>query len=212
MKRNTLTILTGSVLLVIFGLLLFVFQVRKSEVAVVTTFGKPTKDRTEPGAYFKWPWPIQKVHKLDQRIQNFEDRFEEVLTTDGFTLLANVYVGWRITEPAQFFPRFAGGSVKEAEKAIEGIVRVAKNAVIGQHPLGHLISTDEKSLRFTEIEGEILKRVQDQVRVNNYGIEVAFLGIKKLGLPENVTQNVFERMKSERQLLIARIENEGKKQ
>jgi modulator of FtsH protease HflC len=76
MKRNILTVIIGAVLVVIFALLLFVFQVRQSEVAVVTTFGKPTAQTSpKPGAYFKWPWPIQKVYKFDQRIQNFEDKF-----------------------------------------------------------------------------------------------------------------------------------------
>jgi len=54
MKRNILTIVIGAVLIVIFALLLFVFQVRQSEVAVVTTFGKPTaQPYDKPGAYFK---------------------------------------------------------------------------------------------------------------------------------------------------------------
>ena len=47
MNRKTLTLIVGALLLVIFGLLLFVFQVRKSEVVVVTTFGKPTRTRTD---------------------------------------------------------------------------------------------------------------------------------------------------------------------
>ena len=46
MKRNLLTIVIGAVLVVIFALLLFVFQVRQSETAVVTTFGKPARDHT----------------------------------------------------------------------------------------------------------------------------------------------------------------------
>ena len=78
MKRNVMTIVIGAVLIVIFALLLFVFQVRQSEVAVVTTFGKPTRNLTEPGAYFKWPWPVEKVYKFDQRVQNFEDRFSQI--------------------------------------------------------------------------------------------------------------------------------------
>ena len=50
MKRNTLTLVIGAVLILIFALLLFTFQVRKSEVAVVTTFGKPTRNVTAPGS------------------------------------------------------------------------------------------------------------------------------------------------------------------
>lgn len=212
MKRNTFTIVIGGLLLIIFGLLLFVFQVRQSEVAVVTRFGKPDRTKTEPGAYGRLPWPIEKVHKLDQRIQNFEDRFEETLTPDGYNLLVNVYVGWKISEPELFFPKFANGSIDEAEKSLEAIVRSAKNEIVGKHPFSHFISTNPDELKFTEIENEILAKVQQQVQENKYGIEIKFLGIKKLGLPESVTQTVFERMKSERQVLVSRIENEGKEQ
>src|SRR5512139_3770101 len=127
MKRNFLNLTVGAVLLIIFGLLLFVFQVRQSQVAVVTTFGKPTRDQMEPGAYLKWPWPIQKVHWLDRRVQNLESKFEETLTADGFNLLVQVYVGWKITEPTTFFPKFASGSVGEAEKTLQSLVRSAKN-------------------------------------------------------------------------------------
>jgi membrane protease subunit HflC len=212
MKRNLLTVITGIALLIIFGLLLFIFQVRKSEVAVITTFGKPTGTYPQPGAYFRWPWPIQNVHKLDQRIQNFEDRFEEVLTPDGYNLLINVYVGWKISKPELFFPKFAGGSVTEAEKSLEALVRSSKNEVVGKHPFSDFISTEQKELKFAEIEKEMLEKVQSRVQANNYGIEVVFLGIKKLGLPESTTQDVFNRMRSERQLLVSRIQSEGEEQ
>ena len=209
MKKNPLNMIVGAGLLVVFALLLFLFQVRTSEVAVVTTFGKPTRQITEPGLNVKAPWPVQKVHKLDKRIQNFESKFEETLTTDGYNLLVMVYVGWRISEPAAFFPKFAGGSVPEAERALDGIVRDAKNAVVGQHRFGEFISVNEKDLKFAEIEKEILQRVQARLRENNYGIEVTFLGIKKLGLPESVTKEVFDRMGAERQVLVSKIESEG---
>ena len=212
MKKSPITFAIGAVLMIIFVLLTFVFQVRKSEVAVVTTFGKVTDKKTEPGPYLKWPWPIQKVHKLDQRIQNFEGKFEETLTPDGYNLLAMVYVGWKISDPAQFFPKFANGSIPEAEKALEGLVRSAKNEIIGQHPFAHFISTNEKELKFTEIENEMLQKVQAQVRANNYGIEIKFLGIKKLGLPESVTQAVFDRMRSERTVLVSAIQFGGEEQ
>jgi membrane protease subunit HflC len=92
MKQSTLSLLVGFLLVIIFGLLLFAYQVRQTEVAVVTTFGKPTSDRTEPGLYWKMPWPIQKVYQFDKRIQNFEeDKFEETFTSDKKNLLVRVY-------------------------------------------------------------------------------------------------------------------------
>ena len=211
MKNNPLTFLIGAVLIIIFVLLLFVFQVRKSEVAVVTTFGKPTRDIVEPGAYWKWPWPIQKVHSFDQRVHNFEGKFEQVLTPDGYNLLIMVYVGWKISEPKLFFPRF-NGSPARAEESLEGLLRNAYSGVVGKHPFSHFISTDPKELKFVEIEQEMLKKIQQDARVNNYGLEIRFLGIKKLGLPESVTQLVFERMQSERQVQVSKIQFEGERE
>ncbi len=209
MKRNVLTLVIGAVLIVIFGLLLFTFQVRQTEVAVVTTFGEPTRPIVTPNLYFKWPWPIQKVYKFDQRIQNFEDQFTEDLTADSNPLLTMVYVGWRITEPQTFFPKFAGGSVAAAERMLEGILRSAKSGVVGKHPLADFVNANERELKFDTIEAEIKELVQSQLQTNNCGIQIEFLGIKKIGLPESVTQTVFERMTSERKVLAAKLESDG---
>jgi membrane protease subunit HflC len=209
MKRSILTVVIGTVLIVVFALLLFVFQVRQSEVAVVTTFGRPVRDLTEPGAYFKWPWPIQKVYKFDQRTQNFEDKFSENLTADNNNLLTSVYVGWKISDAAAFFPKFAGGSVPAAQRMLESMLRSAKSAVIGKHPLADFVNADPKELKFDAIEKEIEQAVQSELRTNDCGIEISFLGIKKLGLPESITQTVFQRMTSERQILISKFQYEG---
>jgi membrane protease subunit HflC len=209
MKRNVLTVVIGAVLIVIFALLLFVFQVRQSEVAVVTTFGRPVRNITEPGAYFKWPWPIQKVYKFDQRVQNFEDKFSENYTADSITLLSSVYVGWKISDAAAFFPKFASGSVSAAQRMLESMLRSAKQGVIGKHPLSDFVNADPKELKFDAIENEIERQVQSELRTNDCGIEISFLGIKKIGLPESVTQTIFQRMTSERQTLISKFQYEG---
>src|SRR5215472_14816960 len=133
MKRNIFTLTVGALLLLIAIALLFTFQVRKSEVAVVTTFGKPTREILEPGNYMpyaKWPWPIEKVYKFDQRVQNFEDKLTEGLTRDSFNLLTSVYVGWKITEPKAFFPKFAGSPepIAEAERVLERLLGNAQIA------------------------------------------------------------------------------------
>lgn len=208
MHRNPVSIIIGAILLAVFLVLLFVFQVRKSEVAIVTTFGKPTRT-VEAGPHFRLPWPIQKVYKFDQRIQSFEDKLTEDLTADNNNLLTQVYVGWRITDPQAFFPKFGGDSAQEAEKKVlEGMIRSAKSAVIGKHPLGDFVSASGNT-KFSAVEGEMLASLQQQLAANNYGIEVAFLGIKKMGLPESVTQSVFDRMKREREVLSSSYESEG---
>ncbi|HEY9173975.1 MAG TPA: protease modulator HflC [Verrucomicrobiae bacterium] len=208
MKRNLLTLIIGAVLLVLFVLLLFVFQVRKSEVAVVTRFGKPVRDAA-PGPHLRLPWPVEKVYRFDQRIQTFEDKFTEDLTADNNNLLTLVYVGWRIKDPQAFFPKFAGGSVPAAERMLEGILRSAKSAVVGKHSLSDFVNADEKQIKFDAIENEIKALVVSQLSANNTGMEIEFLGIKKLGLPESVTQAVFDRMTSERKKLADGHQYEG---
>ena len=213
MKRNVLTLAVGAVLILVFALLLFVFQVRKSYAAVVTTLGNPNRQAiTEPGLYFKLPYPIQRVHKLDQRVQNWESKLEQSLTADSFSILVSVYAGWKISEPSVFFPKFNEGSVTEAEKALDGLIRSAKNEVLGLHPFKHFISASEKELQFTQIEAEMLRKVQTQLQAKNYGIQIVFLGIKRIGLPESVTKKVFERMSAERELLATKINSDGEEQ
>jgi modulator of FtsH protease HflC len=210
MKRNVLTVVIGAVLIMIFALLLFVFQVRKSEVAVVTTFGKPNaQPYAEPGAYFKWPWPIQKVYKFDQRIQNFDGKFDENYTSDSITLMTSVYVGWKISDAATFFPKFSGGSLSAAQVQLEQMIRSAKYAVIGRHALSEFVNADPKDLHFDAIENDIELAVEAQLQTNNYGIKLEFLGFKKIGLPESITQAVFTRMTSDRQILINNYTYQG---
>jgi membrane protease subunit HflC len=211
MKRNPLILGIGILLILIVCLLLFVFQVRKSEVVVVTTFGKPTRTQSEPGPHLKWPWPIESVHRFDQRVQNFEDRLTEGLTQDSFNILASVFVGWKITDPKAFFPRFAGSAepIAEAEKVMDRMLSNAKAAVMGKHPLFDFLSPSPQENKFVDIEKEILAVMQSQVQANNYGLEVQFLGIKKLGLPQNVTASVFERMQAERKRLADQSQYEG---
>jgi modulator of FtsH protease HflC len=208
MKRNALTVVVGVILLIIFFLLLFTFQVRQTEIAVKTTFDRPADPITAPGLYFKWPPPIQKVYKFDKRIYNFEDEFEENLTRDGYPILANVFVGWTIKNPQAFFNNFPSGEASAATNVLKSSIRSTKQAVIGQHTFGDFISTDPGQMKFAAIEKSILDQVKP-VALEKYGIEVRFLGLKRIGLPENVTQKVFERMIAERQAQIDRLKAVG---
>jgi membrane protease subunit HflC len=212
MNRNSLTILVGALLILIFVLLLFTFQVRQTEIALVTTFDRQSRTVEQPGFNWKWPPPIQKVYKFDKRIQSFDnDKIDELLTKDKYNLVVQVYVGWRISKPDLFFSRFPAGTVSAAEPTLEGLVRTHKIAVVGQHPFTDFVSTDKSQLKFPQIEEEMLKSIQPEA-LNNYGIEVRFLGIKKLALPESVTQKVFERMTAERQSEIDTLKSSGERQ
>jgi membrane protease subunit HflC len=210
MKRNPITLITAGILALIFIFMLFTFQVRKTEVAVVTTLGKYTRSVTDPGFQPRLPWPIQRIYKFDSRLQTFESKFDQSITRDQINLLAKVYVGWRVAGNARTFLEKLSGNVSTVEKTLEPIIRGAKSEVLGLHDFGDLISTNPASLKFDQIETEILQRVQARAR-DDYGIDIELLGIKQLGLPESITTTVFERMRAERQRLSTKFQAEGER-
>ena len=209
-QRNPITLATGALLVLIFLFMLFSFQVRQTQIAVVTTFDKYSRTCDKPGFQFRLPWPIEKVYEFDHRLQTFESKFDQSITKDQINLLSKVYVGWRIAEPRVFLERH-NGDVPDLERKLEEVVRNAKSEVLGLHNFGDLISTNLAELKFDQIEGEMLKRIQDRTRTAGYGIEVEQLGIQQLGLPESITTSVFERMRAERQRLVARFQTEGER-
>jgi modulator of FtsH protease HflC len=209
-QRNPLTLLTGALLLLIFLFMLFSFQVRQTQVAVVTTFGKYSRSITNAGFQFRLPWPIEKVYEFDNRLQTFESKFDQSITRDQINIMSKVYVGWRIADPRIFLERFSGDAA-DVERKLGDVGRNAKSEVLGLHDFGDLISTNLAELKFDQIEAEMLQRVQTRAQAAGYGVEVELLGLKQLGLPESITSTVFDRMRAERQRLVARYQTEGER-
>jgi membrane protease subunit HflC len=205
MKNTRLSLAVGALLLVMFLALLFCFQVRTTQVAVVTTFGRYSRD-AQPGLHFRLPLPIQKVYQFDNRLQNFERKFEQTTTKDANNLLITVYVGWRIADPRKFLELFNGDTIK-AEAALEGLVRNAKNAVVGRYAFSDFISPDPKQVKLGQVETDILNEIKAPAK--DYGLTIELVGIKQLGLPEAITTKVFERMKAERDRLAKQYQGEG---
>src|SRR5438094_553927 len=109
---------------------------------------------------------LRRRYSFNEGIQNFEDTLETALNGDRYNLLISVYAGWTISNPNVFFSSFPTGTVEEAEKRLQDAIRNAKVGVVGKHPFSHFVSTDEKQLQFTQIEKEILERVQPDAEKN----------------------------------------------
>jgi len=210
MKKNLPSIITGLFLAVILVLYMISFQVRSTEMAIVRTFGKATPDaviKDAAGLYWKWPWPIQEVDKFDARVRLLETHTEQTATHDKKPVIITTYLGWNISDPYQFRTRFRAGE-ENAERRLREVVETRQKEVIGQYEFSQLISKNADELKFDEIEAAIRDRVQKDVAAD-YGIKVEMLGIKRLALPEDVTQSVFESMKAERQALAQKYKSEG---
>ena len=210
-KRNHWPIIfIISVVTIIFVISLFAFQVRFTEYAVVLRFGKPlTPKSIEPGLHYKWPF--ETVWKVDNRIRCFEGNsgvLEEVFTSDGKNIIASVYVGWKVSENqvVQFLERVQ--NVEKAEDELTSLIRSYKNGVFSKYNFSDLISTNPENVKIAQIEKEMLESIRNDA-LNLIGIDIKFLGINHIGLPESVTSKVFDRMRSERQKEVQKVLSEG---
>ena len=194
MKNIAITIFT--LLVVAVMMLYFIsFQVREVESALVTTFGKPTRSITEPGWRFKWPAPIERVYKFDSRMRVFEADLGETTTKGAVPIIVNTYIVWRIAEPLAFFN--AVGTIKEAENKLLSQLSDTQNKIIGRHYFAEFVNSDPEKIKIEDIQDEMLTDIKEPVMAN-YGIEIKTLGIKQLKVSEDVSKNVFERMRAER--------------
>ena len=194
MKSIAITIFILLILSVL-GLYLISFQVREIDSALVTTFGEPVRQITEPGWYFKWPAPIQRIYQFDSRMRVLEADLGETTTKGAVPIIVNTYIVWKIVNPLEFFN--AVGTVKEAENKLLGQINDTQNKVVGQHEFSDFVNSEPEKIRFKQIEDEMLADLQPVVR-KNYGIEIKTIGIKQLKVSEEVSKDVFERMKAER--------------
>ena len=216
MQKNYIPLTVGAILVIIFGFMLFTFQVRQTQVAIKTQFGDvvmvgENKAGIKPGFHFRWPWPINKVQKFDNRLQSSESAFAQKSTRQGETILIKTFVIWKIKEdnPLEFF-KSSGGDSTKAKTDLQDRVDAVTTDVIGKYNFNQLVSTKVEDLKLEEIENEMTKQVINKTA--SYGVEVKMVGIKRIGLPASVTSAVFERMKAERQAEIQKIEAEAERQ
>jgi len=194
MKNITITIFIV-LLFVILALVFTMFQVRETESALVMTFGKATRQITEPGLYFKWPPPIEMVQKFDSRSRGLVAEMGETPTKGAVPIIVNTFIVWRVAEPLAFFN--AVGTISEAENKLMTQISDTQNKVIGRHDFSEFVNSDPTKIKLDEIEKEMLAEIQKAVR-SDYGIEIKTIGIRQLKISEDVSKDVFERMKAER--------------
>jgi modulator of FtsH protease HflC len=194
MKNVTITIFIV-LLFIVLALVFTMFQVRETESALVLTFGKATRQITEPGLYFKWPPPIESVQKFDSRARSLVAELGETPTKGAVPIIVNTFIVWRIAEPLAFFN--AVGTISDAESKLLSQISDAQNKVIGRHEFSEFVNSDPAKIKFDDIEKEMLTEIQKAVR-GDYGIEIKSLGIRQLKISEDVSKAVFERMKAER--------------
>lgn len=171
-------------------------QVREGTAVVVTRFGEPVRSMTEPGPYFKLPWPIEDARQFDMRKRVFNTPYTATLTRDRRNVVLLTYVVWSITD-AQLFLQSVGDETAASAK-LDGMITAAKNTLMGRYDLSALVSTDPEEIRTPEIESAIVEEVQG-IAAEKFGINIEQVGFKRIAYEDANVTAVLAQMRAERE-------------
>lgn len=188
-----------------------VFCVDQTQMAVVTAFGRTgrvTATITDPGLQVKLPW--QGKRKFDNRLRLYNARPSECLTADKKNLVVDWFICWQIADPAVFFASVR--SPVEAEQRLEESVRGVLTAAIGRTPMEGLVNLrSEGGVALEEVTREVEQRVAGNA-ATAYGISIRDVRLRRINLPEQNKQSVFDRMRAERERIARQYRAEGEEQ
>lgn len=187
-------------LIVAFNTLFIVDQTRQ---AVVLRFGDPQATITEPGLYVKAPF-IDEVRVFDKRNINLALPEQTINAADQERLVVDAFVRWRITDPLRFYQ-----AVSNEEGGRQRLVSLSLSAlrrVLGGAESNAIIRTDRARL-MQAIENELNREAPGAL-----GARVVDVRIRQAELPQQTTERVFERMRSDRAQEAARLRAEGQEE
>ena len=176
-----------------------VFTVAQTEQVLVVRLGEPVRVVTEPGLNFKAPF-IDSVISIDKRILDLENPSQEVIASDQKRLVVDAFARYRIKNALRFYQSV--GSIQAANIQLTTLLNAALRRVLGEVSFITVVR-DERETLMTRIR-EQLDREADQ-----YGIQVVDVRIRRADLPEQNSQAVYDRMKTERQREAAEFRAQG---
>ncbi len=208
--RHWGTMFLGAIVAALFLIIIFSFQVKTTECAVVSTLGRlSTVD--SPGWHWRWPYPIQSIHKFDNRVRCFEGsagKLEETLTKNGQNIIIGSYVNYKINDPKAFYKQMV--SVISAEGYLTDWLRSANKAIIGRYNFDQFVNTDPNKMMLDKMEIEIKELLEDKCK--SRGMEIITVGINCIEVPKSNTKEVFNRMIAERKTVSSGFRSKGKRE
>ncbi len=178
---------------------------REGEQRIALLLGKPTVV-TEPGVAFAIATTPTRI--IEARWLHLSSEPSTLQTRDGERLFVDHYVIWRIADPLRFresYPRTVGGDLSEAEQQIDRQTRSLVRDLVGQHTLQQVL--DERRVAIMQA---VTQRATRQLRAR--GVEILDLRLNRTELPKRTEENVYARMRSERERLARKHRAEGEEQ
>ena len=217
--KSTLYIILGVIFIILIAQSTYVVQ--EKEQVIVTQFGKPVGEPVlTPGINFKIPF-IQSANFFERRYMEWDGEPNQITTKDKKFIYVDTYARWQITDPLQFFKRLTNerGAQSRLDDILDGATRnfIAKNNIeeavrsSNRVPLStdSLIHDSLPSIHVgrAEIQKQIL--IEANKQTSDLGIVILDFRFKRINYVQEVQNQVFERMKSERFRIADKFRSEG---
>ncbi|WP_295804210.1 protease modulator HflC [uncultured Microbulbifer sp.] len=181
--------------LVLIGLLVLsssAFVVKETEKAVLLRFGEVVRTDYEPGLYFKMPL-VNQLRKFDARIQTVDSQPVRMLNSENKFMMVDSYAKYRIFDVGRFYVATRGDERNAVRLLAEQINNRLRNQ-FGVRDLHEVVSGQRD-----ELMAEITKNLNESAQ-KDLGVEVVDVRVKRIDLPPEVSESVFQRMRAGREL------------
>ncbi|MBI1206575.1 MAG: protease modulator HflC [Azospirillum sp.] len=178
------------------------FTVNETQQALVLQFGAPRTVHQAPGLKLKLPF-VQNVVMIDKRVLDVDPPVEQVILADQKRLDVDAFARYRINDPLKFYQSV--GSEAIVEQRLASVVNSALRRVLGNVTLLAVLSQERT---------KVMEDIKEQVNLESrrFGVEIVDVRIRRADLPEETSQAIFARMRSEREREAAEARAQGQEQ
>lgn len=204
-STKTLTISFLVIIAIIFGFSLY--QVDETERAIVLRLQKLVTNKEgqvkvrNPGLHLKMPF-LDSVRLFDKRIQSLEISSSRIPTQEKKELIVDLFTKWRIQDFAKFYTATGGNKVR-AERLLREKIVDSLRGEFGRRKLNDVVSQDRQS---------VMDRIRSDANntAKTLGVGVVDVRIVRIDLPQEVSEAVFNLMRTERQRVAAEHRAQGR--
>lgn len=201
MGARSFAILAGILLVLIVGSK-SLYIVNQTERAILLRFGEVVDPDVGPGLHFMIP-VVNSVRKFDGRVMTLDARPQDYLTLEKKRLIVDSFLKWRISNVKNYYTATSGDEFRAGDLMASRVDNGLRNQ-FGQRTLHEVVSGEREEL-MVELRQSLSKITEEEL-----GIEVIDIRVKRIDLPTEVSQSVYDRMRAEREREARELRSKGK--
>ena len=168
------------------------FVVNEMQRGVLLEFGAVRRADIGPGLHLKWPF-INDVRKFDGRVLTSDAPPERFLTLEKKAVIVDSFAKYRIENVATYYTATSGDEGL-AEQLLKQRINTGLRNEISKRTLYEVVSGERDQLM------QVLTTELNQVAKLELGVSVIDVRVKRIDLPPEVSQSVYDRMNTERDI------------